>query len=131
MKRSLEIKIYIGVPLVRNAMPPPLPTPAPTGGMCTRPPVCLRAARTHCIVQRHRHRTQAQEHVAQAARRRRRKRRRPTNASQLSVAYLCYHYAVVMALFDAITLCFKQKNLLFIILIIYRHSIINALLSFA
>ena len=32
MKRSLEFKIYIGVPHVRDTMPPPLPTPAPQGG---------------------------------------------------------------------------------------------------
>ena len=33
-----------------------------------------------------------------------------TNASQLRNAYLCYHYAVVLALFDEITLCLKQND---------------------
>ena len=28
----------------------------------------------------------------------------------LCIEYLCYHYAVVLALFNAITLCFKQKD---------------------
>ena len=45
MKRSLEFKIYIGVPRVRNTMPPPLPTPVPPGGDCTCPPVCLRGGK--------------------------------------------------------------------------------------
>ena len=43
-----------------------------------------------------------------------------TNASQLRIAYLCYHYAVVLALFDAITLCFKQK-----ILFVYNPNILQ------
>ena len=48
---------------MRNAMPPP-PTHASTpGGGIAPAHLCVCAAeRTHCIVQRHRHRTQAQEH---------------------------------------------------------------------
>ena len=45
MKRSLEFKIYIGVPHARDTMPPPPPTPTPQGGMCTCTPACLRGGK--------------------------------------------------------------------------------------
>ena len=47
INESIENKIYIGVPRVRNAMPPPLPTPEHPGGIePARLCVCA-AARTH------------------------------------------------------------------------------------
>ena len=50
MKRSLEFKIYIGVPRVRNAMPPPLPHASTPGGARACPPACLRGGKDtlHC-----------------------------------------------------------------------------------
>lgn len=59
MKRSIEFKIYIGVPRARNAMPPPLPTPVrPRGG--AHLPTCVFARRQgHIIVQRMEQGTQA------------------------------------------------------------------------
>ena len=59
MKRSLEFKIYIGVPRVRDTMPPP-PTHASTPGGGLSMPACVFARRQgHIIIQRGTGRAQA------------------------------------------------------------------------
>ena len=87
---------------MRDTMPPPLPTPAPPGGDCTCTPVCLRGGTDTSLS------SGMGKGTGIAARYAWMQARLPPPTRRTE--YLCYHYAVVLALFNAITLCFKQND---------------------
>ena len=126
MKRSLEIKIYIGVPRVRNAMPPPpYPRQHPRGGSSM--PTCVFARR--------------QGHIASSSTGRAH-RHRSTGCMQrgggggsaggrlMPASFTMHTYAIIMQLFWRFSMqsrCVSNKRFfLFIILIFYRRSVFNA-----
>ena len=115
---------------MRDTMPPPLPTPEHPGGIApARLRVCAAARTSSCPAAAHRAQHAQRRQDSGTGPARRHQHRYQLNGSTgggiswntgtaamrlqthiLRIEYLCYHYAIISALFRAITLCFKQNE---------------------